>query len=143
MEHSGYLFKSLTLLVVLLISGSCKKDDKVDPFLNMDEYYFEKTHYDSVDGNFNSTTTHVTIYLDPIGKDSVINFNGDALSWCTYLQPDSACWYFTIDGLYPGSPYNGSLFCYYPANDSIEYSKWYGGSHTTAHSDVFRGKKVD
>lgn len=148
-EYVLLLFKRAYLLLTLVILVSCKKENTdsplpdMDPPIIMDKYFLKKTHIDWVNGQTTTTTTNVTMYIAPIGKDSIVNFNGGALSFCVYLQPDSTCWYFTIDGLYPGSPYNGTLLSYFPANDSIKYSNWYGGSHTYSHSDEYTGKKAD
>jgi len=44
---------------------------------------------------------------------------------------------------YAGTPYNGSELEYFPSKDSIHYLKWYGGSHTSFHSDNYYGKKIN
>jgi hypothetical protein len=129
--------------IILLFSFSCKKEDD-----KADKYSFIKVHYDwgvdSYSQVTSSTTTsgNITIYLQPIEKNSVVVFEGETLSPYQHQQSDTSFWSFTPGGYYNG-PYNGSELEYFPSNDSISYSKWYGCSHTSAHYDNYYGKKIN
>lgn len=137
--------KLISCLLLMLVFSSCKKEDIDDGF---DKYSFTKVHYKwSVNGmgqvTSSSSSSSVTISLPTIEKTSIINFEGIELSYYKHGQPDTTKWIFTPNGDYNYSPYNGASLYYFPLNDSIHFSHWYGGSHTMSNSDNYYGKKIN